>query len=103
MRPGKMRHVITVQRLTAAPNEYGTEVSTWADLARLRAELVEAKDETAATPGAGKGVAFKTRVFGGITLQDRVIWRGDTLRIVALTDPDFAEGRGIVLTCEGEA
>lgn len=107
MRPGKMRHAITLQRAAVAPNEYGTEVQSWSDMATLRAELVEAEElADASAEAGGKGarrVKFRTRVFGGVTLEDRVIWRGGVLRIVAVTDPNFGWGEGLVLTCEGAA
>lgn len=105
IRPGKMRHTITLQRATLAPNAYGTEVETWANLATLRAELVEAAaaDDPAGAAGTqGKVVrTFRTRVFGGVTVADRVIWQGRTLAITAVTGGDFGDARALELQCEG--
>lgn len=107
IRPGKMRHLITLQRAAVGVNDLGTEVPVWAKLADLRAELVseeaaEVAAETAGTRGR-KAVTFRTRVFGGVTVGDRVIWRGQPFDIVALAGGDFAMGNGLELKCEGAA
>lgn len=107
IRPGKMRQTITLQRVALALNAYGTEVETWSNLATLRAELVEigAADAASATPGTKglKPVTFRTRLFGGVTVADRVIWKGAVYAIKAVSGGDFAEGRGLELQCEGAA
>lgn len=36
MRAGKLDRSITVQSFVSAPNEYGTPVSTWTDVATVR-------------------------------------------------------------------
>lgn len=107
IRPGKMRHLIWIERAAVTPNEYGTGVPVWSSLASLRAELVseeaaEVAAETAGTRGR-KAVTFRTRVFGGVTVGDRVIWRGQPFDIVALAGGDFAMGNGLELKCEGAA
>lgn len=107
IRPGKMRHLITLQRAGEYVNDYGTPVPTWAKLADLRAELVsegtaEVAAETAGTRGR-KAVTFRTRLFGGVTVGDRVLWRGQPFDIVGLGDGDFQEGNGLILKCEGAA
>lgn len=107
LRPGRCRHTITLQRAALAVNEFGTEVPTWSDLATLRAELVseeaaEVAAETAGTRGR-RAVTFRTRIFGGITVGDRIMWRGLAFDIVGLGGGDFEEGRGLELKCEGAA
>lgn len=77
------------------------------DLATLRAELVEigAADAASATPGTKgrKAVTFRTRLFAGVTVADRVMWKGAAFAIKAVGGGDFAEGRGLELQCEGAA
>lgn len=107
MRPGKMRHKLTLQRVTRAPDEYGAEAETWADLGVIRAELVsqeaiQVEDETAGTQGRLK-LVFRTWSFGGLALGDRVQWQGKALDLVQIGAADFAEARGMELTCEGAA
>lgn len=106
-RPGKCRHLITLQRATVAPNDYGTEVPVWAKLAELRAELVSDEAAEVAAEAAGtqgrRAVTFRTRIFAGVTVGDRVIWRGKPFDIIGLSGGDFAEGRALELKCEGAA
>lgn len=107
IRPGKMRHKITLQRVGRAPNDQGTEVETWLDLATLRAELVELvpvedAKATAGTRGRVR-VTFRTWLFGGVTVGDRIQWRGQPYDIRAIPGGDFAEGRTLELVCEGAA
>lgn len=107
IRPGKMRQLITLQRVGEYVNEYGTPVPTWAKLADLRAELVseaaaEVASETAGTRGR-KAVTFRTRLFDGVTVGDRVLWRGLPFDVVGLGDADMGEGNGLILKCEGAA
>lgn len=107
IRPGKMRHLITLQRSSVDVNDQGTEVPIWAKLADLRAELVsedaaEVATETAGTRGR-KSITFRTRIFGGVTVGDRVLWRGKPFDVVGLVGGDFPEGRTLELKCEGAA
>jgi head-tail adaptor len=107
IRPGKMRHLITLQRSTVTPNDFGTEVPVWAKLADLRAELVsqeaaEVAAETAGTQGR-RSVTFRTRIFGGVTVGDRLLWKGLPFDVVGISGGDFPEGRALELKCEGAA
>ena len=107
IRPGKMRQTITLQRVALAPNAYGTEVETWSNLATLRAELVDidAADAASATPGT-KGrmpATFRTHYFTGVTVADRVIWRGAPYAIKVIIGGDWQDRGGLELQCEGAA
>ena len=69
MKAGKLVHVITVQRFTSAPNEYGTPIEAWSDLATLRAEVVEqSTEEFIRAQGAAEesAIVFRTRFLAGI-------------------------------------
>lgn len=107
IRPGKLRQLITLQRASVTVNDLGTEVPVWAKLADLRAELVKGDADQVATETAGtrgrKAVTFRTRLFGGVTVGDRVIWRGLPFDIVGIEGGGFAEGRSLELKCEGAA
>lgn len=103
MKSGKLRHVITLQRATVAPNAAGTPVETWAATGAYRAELVS-DATTEGQRGAGGAtetgaILFRVRYVAGILLSDRVLWRGLPLniRLIELTGnaPDW-----IVLTCQ---
>jgi head-tail adaptor len=105
MKRGRLRHVLTLQRVTRSPNEYGTEAEAWADLATLRAEVTaesaaEAGAETAGTRGR-KALTFITRFIPGVTVGDRVLFGGQVfdLREVREIQP----GKGLELICEGAA
>lgn len=103
MRQG-MRHKLTVQRLTATPNDFGTEVEAWAELATLRAEVIEraaaaAEGETAGTRGRDR-VTFRARAQVEIALADRLIWQG---RVYELRELREVERRAVELVCEGAA
>lgn len=108
IRPGRMRHVITIQRREVeGVSASGGEVEAWADLASLRAELIKQEriEDRAGVAGSRGGVAvqFRTRVFGGVQIGDRVIWRGLPYDVVTITGGDFDMARGLELHCEGEA
>lgn len=106
IRSGKLRYVITVQRASGVTqNEYGTEVPAWADLATLRAELLPgaAREDQSAEPGTrGRAViTLRTRYFDGLTVDDRVQFKGAPYDIKELTE--IAPQRGLELLCEGAA
>lgn len=105
MRAGKLRHVLTIERATVAPDDYGTPIETWAALATLRAEKVSetAAESIDATAGAREMVrlVFRTRAFGGVTLADRLNFRGKVYDLKEICGGDFREGRGLELHCEG--
>lgn len=106
IRPGKMRHAITIERVTRAPDAYGAEAETWAALGTIRAELVSEEaatepSETAGTLGRRK-LTFRAWAFSGLTLADRLQWRGLALDLVQIVTPEDG-GRLMELTCEGAA
>ncbi len=107
IRPGKMRQTIILQRVARVPNAYGTEVETWTDLATLRAELVSDgdQDRPSETPGTRgrRAVTFRARHLVGVTLADRILWKGEPFDLVTITGGDFPEGRALDLACEGAA
>lgn len=79
MRAGKLDRIITIQRLTSTVDQYGQVLETWADLATVRAQLIQATTEEfmkgwgASTEAA---TAFRIRHMDGITPADRVTYQG---------------------------
>lgn len=79
MQAGKLSSTITIQRQTETVTASGGVVKTWADLATVRAEIVQ---QTATEFLAGYGEAedgtiiFRVRFRPGITTADRVSYAG---------------------------
>lgn len=74
MRAGKLDRTITIQRFTSEPNEYGTPVETWANVATLRAQIIQSSTEEFIKGGAVDEtvVIFRTRWLAGVTTADRL-------------------------------
>lgn len=84
MRSGKLDHTITIQRSTTASNEYRTPVPSWADVATLRAQVIESSTEeflTAAGATDKTLCVFRVRYLAGITNADRVMHAGKAFNI----------------------
>ena len=79
MRAGQLDRVITIQRATNTVNAYGTPVSTWTDVATVRAQKVQASTEEYIR-GAGASdetvIVFRTRYLAGVTNADRIVFDG---------------------------
>ena len=100
MMSGKLAHLIKVQRSTETVNAAGTRQKTWADLATLRAEVISrSTSEALRAPGQTDetAIVFRTRFMPGITMDDRVTWKGDPFEITEI----LTEGRdrGLELRC----
>lgn len=79
MKAGQLDRTITIQRMTATVDDYGTPSQTWADIVTLRAQKVQAStDEFIRGAGATDvtAIVFRTRYFDGITPADRVAHDG---------------------------
>lgn len=100
LEPGNLRHAITVQRCTKTQDEMGQDVSTWATLVSLSAQVramqgreLEAYQQTWAE------ARFKIRSWKpsvDIRREDRITWGARTLDILDAEDPD-GTGREIVI------
>jgi SPP1 family predicted phage head-tail adaptor len=104
MKSGQLRHFITLERMVSGLDDFGGATEDWAEVARLRAALGPMEQvENQAADGAQDlvRIVFITRVFDGVKLADRVIWRGLPYAIKAIGGGDFAHGDGLRLTCEG--
>lgn len=89
MKPERLTHLIVLERATVTVGTAGATSSTWAEIARTRAELTEQstteeqKDRGAVTVTA---LVFRARYVPGLTLADRVIHGGKTFNIVELVE-----------------
>ncbi|WP_114966807.1 phage head closure protein [Alkalilacustris brevis] len=84
MRSGRLRHKITVQRATETVDAAGTPSFDWAELATLRAEVVQqSTEEFIRSQGASdeRVVIFRTRFLAGVGNDDRIVWRGEAHNI----------------------
>ena len=89
MRAGKLDREITFERATETVDGYGATAPTWAPLATMRAQLIDATtDESIRAFGASteSTVVFRTRYLEGLTVADRVIYEGSAYEIVQLKE-----------------
>lgn len=100
MRAGRLDRTVTIQRFTTAPDDYGTPVETWSDVATLRAEIVQAstaeffKDEA---PRDDTTIIFRTRFLAGITNADRVSYDGRFFNITETKE--IGRRHGLEIRC----
>ena len=101
MRAGKLDRVITVQRSTNTVNDDGAPVDVWADVATVRAQLVQSStDEYIAGRGAADKavVIFRIRWLDGITNADRVSYIGTIMNLKEIKE--IGRRKGLELRCE---
>jgi SPP1 family predicted phage head-tail adaptor len=87
MRAGKLDQTITVQRFTNTVDDYGTPVSTWTDLATVRAQIIQqSTEEFIRGYGASDDaiVIFRVRWIDYITTADRVSFDGGIYNVKEL-------------------
>lgn len=79
MRSGSLDRTITIQSFTLVDDEYGNQTETWADMATVRAQLLQASTEefqrnwgTSSEPT----YVFRIRWRDGVKLTQRIIHDG---------------------------
>ena len=95
MRAGKLNRVIFIDRLTETLNENRTPVSTWANIATLRAEVLQHfVDETEAGSGERDtdAITFRTRFFSGLSTADRIRFMGHIYNVKGWTEIGVRHG-----------
>ena len=101
MRSGKLDRTITIQALTATIDDYGTPTEAWADMATVRAQIVQASTEEYLR-GYGEtdslAVIFRIRWLDGVTNDHRVVQDGKPLNIREVKE--IGRRRGLELRCE---
>ena len=95
MRAGTLNRVIFIDRMTSALNENRTPVSTWTNIATLRAEVLQ---HSVGEEEAGNGerdtdaVTFRTRLFSGLETADRIRFMGRVYNVKGWTEIGVRNG-----------
>ena len=95
LRASTLSRVITVERLTTDLNANRNPVSTWTNIATLRAEVLQhAVDEAEADSGNRDtdSVTFRTRFFTGLTTADRIRFMGRVYNVKGWTEVGIRNG-----------
>lgn len=106
MRAGKLDKTITLQRFTSTVDEYGTPIEAWADLATVRAQLVQSTTEEFMRGwGASSeaAIVFRIRHIEGITLADRVSYQGRAYDLKEIKELGRREGLDLRCVAQGGA
>lgn len=95
MRAGKLTRVIFIDRLATDRDENFEPVTTWTNIATLRAEVLQhAVEETEAENGErdADAITFRTRFFSGLSTADRVRFMGRTYNVKGWTEIGIRDG-----------
>jgi len=95
MRAGSLDRTITIQRATVTVQDDGTPAHSWAPLATVRAQLIQAAtDEFIRDFGASSEATyvFRIRWLDGIKLADRVSYAGRIFDIKEIKELGRREG-----------
>jgi SPP1 family predicted phage head-tail adaptor len=79
MRAGQLKETIILQRATTTVDASGTPLETWAELATIRAQVIQSTTEEFMRGWGSSTEAatiFRIRWRDGITLADRVSFKG---------------------------
>ncbi|WP_210253723.1 head-tail adaptor protein [Bradyrhizobium sp. S69] len=101
MRSGNLDRVIQIQRPTTALDMYGAPTTAWALVATMRAQ----KLENAITDREGQRgdttdnvITFRMRWIDGVTLENRIAYKGQQFKIMAIKE--VGRHVGLDITCE---
>lgn len=104
MRAGNLDKTITIERVTTTVDEFGTPIETWADLATVRAQIIQAMTEEfmkgwgASTEAA---TVFRIRHMDGITPADRVTHQGRAFDLKEIKELGRREGLDLRCVAHG--
>lgn len=104
IRSGKLDRTITLERKSETVSDSGAVVSAWAEIATVRAELVQqTADEYLSGFGAAEqgNLIFRIRYLDGLTTSDRVVYEGAVYDINQLAE--LGRKRGLELRVSGGA
>lgn len=88
MRAGKLRRRASLQRKQVSQDEFGAEVTTWREIARLWAAIRPLQGREFWTSQAEQGeitTRIEIRYRGDVRVADRLVWSGKTFDIEAVT------------------
>lgn len=102
MRAGNLDRIIELQRIAlAGPNSYGSIAPTWTTFATMRAQLLaNAADDREGARGNSTDttITFQMRWLDGVTLENRVVYEGNTYTIRQINE--IRRRVGLNITCE---
>ena len=104
IRAGKLDRQITLERKSETVSDSGAVVSAWAEIATVRAELVQqTADEYLSGYGAAEqgNLIFRIRYLAGITTADRVTYQGAAYDLDQIAE--LGRRRGLELRVTGGA
>ncbi|WP_417745068.1 head-tail adaptor protein [Rosistilla oblonga] len=88
-RIGRLRHRVTIQRRSAEYDEVGQVTETYTDVATVAAAISVYGGRNLAQQGVAEASLIVTiRALAGLTPYEQLRWRGETLYIGAIIDPD---------------
>jgi SPP1 family predicted phage head-tail adaptor len=100
---GGLRHRITIQKSTTAPDDYGQPIETWDDFATVWAErndLTGREQWSAQQIQAEITTRFRIRYLSGISPLMRVVHGAETFEIVAPPQDPDGRRRDLHLLCK---
>jgi SPP1 family predicted phage head-tail adaptor len=95
MRAGKLNRVVFIDRLTETLNENRTPVSTWTNIATLRAEVLQHsvdEDEAGSGERDTDAITFRTRFFSGLSTADHIRFMGHIYKVKGWTEIGVRHG-----------
>ena len=105
MQAGKLRDRLTIQQSTPTPDGMGGESVVWSTLATVWGSVIpnlaRAREAMAVSGGQVQADTLydvRIRYRNGVAATMRIVWRGNTLEIESVMDPDQHK-RELVLMC----
>lgn len=100
-RIGKLRERVTLERMERTPDGFGGATVSWSQVATCRAEVISfagREQQRAARTERRSPWRVVTRYREDATSSMRILWRGRTLDIQSVIDPD-GERRWLAMDC----
>lgn len=101
MRAGNLDRQIEIQSQTTEIDGWGTPFKSWTTFATMRAQMIQiATDNTEVDRGnvSDKLVTFRTRWLDGVTLENQVVYNGQTYFLKNIKE--LGRRVGLDLICE---
>lgn len=102
MNPGVLRERVTIQQLATSADGAGGQSRTWSTLVTVwaRVQPLAAREQFVSESLRGvEAFVVTIRYRAAVTHTHRVVWRGRTLNITAVTNPD-QQRHYMQLACE---
>ncbi|MFZ3035381.1 MAG: phage head closure protein [Parvibaculum sp.] len=103
---GELRERVTIERATRLADGVGGATSSWSELATVWASVIPLSGREVATGErveAHQSYTITMRYRDDVTTAMRAIWKGRTLNIRSLADPDSRRRRLVLNVEEGAA